>query len=107
MATLRTAQELADEIAELGRTMVRRVVRLPPQQANTYLRIIAQAKNDRTVVEAIDRYLLAVRRAEKHADPLNRQLFAEADAALSKHLATLTGPDITLLERELVQRRLL
>ncbi|MEV2190887.1 hypothetical protein AB0I02_07755 [Streptomyces phaeochromogenes] len=105
MAAQVPARQQAREIAELSAKSLRRIVRLGGT-ANAYLRVIAHAKHDPVVVTAVERYLLAARRAEKHADTATRDLFAKADDTLAQQLTGLTGPDIDLLRRETAQRPL-
>lgn len=106
MAASAQSRQLSREIAELGSKALRRIVRLGPTTANGYLRVIAHANNDPAVVTAVERYLLAARRAERHADTGTKQMFAKADEILQKQLSGLGGRDIELLRRELDHRRL-
>lgn len=105
MAT-KTSRELAQDIIQLSGKSVQRIVRLAPKLAGGYLRLIARAGHDPAVVAAVERYLVAARRAEKHADDATRKIFAQADNVLAKRLAEMTGPDVELLGRELAHRRL-
>ncbi|MDQ0605401.1 hypothetical protein QF037_009746 [Streptomyces canus] len=105
MAAQVPARQQAREIAELSAKSLRRIVQLGGT-ANAYIQVIAHAKHDPVVVTAVERYLLAARRAEKHADTATRGLFAKADDTLAQHLTGLTGPDFDLLRRETAQRRL-
>lgn len=106
MAGTRASRQLVTEIARLSDKSVRRIVRLAPKTANAYLRILQRAGYDPQVTVAVERYLLAARRAEKHHDNATKQMFAKADAVLAARLSSMSGADVDLLGRELAQRRL-
>lgn len=105
MAAQRSPEQVVQDIAELSRTATTKVVRLSPAVRGGFVRLIGAARHRSAVVAAVDQYLLASRRVESHADPAALAVFTRADAVLTQQLATVTGPDMDLLRRELAQRR--
>jgi hypothetical protein len=100
------SRALTKEITKLGRATVLRIVRLAPETAGAYFRLIQRSGNDPDVVAAVKAYVLAARRAEKYADDATKKLFAGADEVLTARLKRATDPDSQLLGRELAHRRL-
>jgi len=106
MAASQASRALAAEISLLSRKSLARIVRLAPKTANAYLRLLQRAGHDPEVVVAVERYLLAARRAERHADDATKQLFTAADDILRQRLAGMKAREAELLSRELAHRRL-
>ena len=97
---------LAQEIKLLSETGVARVVRLSPEVGGAFAALVAKSADKAAVNTAVERYLLAASRLQKHNDPGVRALFIAADDALAAHVKAATGRDIELLARELAQRRI-
>lgn len=106
MAASPASRALAEEISLLSRKSLARIVRLAPKTANAYLRLLQAAGHDPEIVVAVERYLLAARRAERHADDATMQLFKAADDILRERLAGLKAREAEWLSRELAHRRL-